>query len=152
MSFIPAALGGILGVLVASAEAASTPFPQPQAPSGGGLRQAAIVYMEGQAGPPSQSPKMQFIRTHPPLPWKLQAPRTWGIVPEFTQALSTIRQDEFLSWSIMRPGRPETIWQPPRGWQGPRGEHTAVTRSPGHCLSWRGGRGVCEALGSTSLL
>lgn len=80
----------------------------------------------------SQSPRTQFIRTHPPLPWKLQAHRAWLIVlvPEFTQASSTIRQDEFLSWSLMRPGHPESIWQPPRGGQSPRKAHCCrkVTR------------------------
>lgn len=95
----------------------------------------------GGGGPVSQSPRTQFIRTHPLLPWRFPAHRAWLIVPKFTQASSTIRQDEFSSWSIMRPGRPESIWQPPRGRQSPGRAHCChkFTRPP-PLLGRRSGR------------
>lgn len=86
-------------VSVAAAQTAFIPSLQPQVSSGAGLHQAA-VHMErrrGGQGTLSQSPRTKFIRTHPLLPWRLQAHRACLIVPEFTQASSTIRQDEFLS-------------------------------------------------------
>lgn len=128
--FIPTVLGGIAdyttGAWVAAAEAASIPSPQPRSSLEGPLpssRDSSNPHRGVGGGPRSHSPRMQFIRTHPLLPWRLWAHRAWLIVPEFTQASSTIRQDEFSSWSIMRPRRPESIWQPPRGWQSPRRAH-----------------------------
>ena len=121
------------GGWAAPAEAASITSPQPRSFLEGPLpssRDSSNPHREEGGGPLSQSPRMQFIRTHPLLPWRSPAHRAKLIVPGFTQALSTIRQDEFSSWSIMRPGRPESIWQPPRGQRSPGRAHSChkVTR------------------------
>lgn len=103
----------------------ASPLPSPRPRVEGGPQSSSTNSLCGGTGkgPPSPSPRMQFIRTPPSLPWKLRAHRGWVRVPEFTQASSTISQDEFLSWSIMRPGRPESIWQPPRGRESPSRAH-----------------------------
>ena len=130
------------GAWVAAAEAVSVPLPSPgPLPSLPSNRGSSNPYRGVGGGPLSQSPRTQFIRTHPLLPWRFPAHRAWLIVPKFTQASSTIRQDEFSSWSIMRPGRPESIWQPPRGRQSPGRAHCChkVTRPP-PLLGGRSGR------------
>lgn len=87
---------------------------------------------------------MQLIRSILCCRGDAQPPRARLTATELTQAWSTIRQDEFSSWRVMRPGRPETAWQPPRGRQSPRRAHCChkATR-PCPC-----GREVWGALGS----